>query len=119
MNENQAKKQMKEMVLLAMDSMDVAVSIIDAKGTLLYYNRASKGILDRKPEYIGTNVHSHHKKTKSNATLDGMLKRFKERRTEPFHYEAKPYGKAILVTLSPIIKDGEFVGCVQTVRPKF
>jgi DUF438 domain-containing protein len=98
--------------------MDVAVSIIDAKGTLLYYNRASEEILDRKPEYIGTDVHSHHKKKESNETLDKMLGAFKEGRTEPFHYEAKPYGKVILVTLSPVIKDGQFMGCVQTVRTK-
>ena len=76
--------------------LDVAVSIIDAKGILLYYNDASKKILDRKPEYIGTDVHSHHKKVKSNATLDRMLGAFKEGRTEPFHYEANPMEKSSL-----------------------
>ena len=47
-----------------------------------------------------------------------MLKEFEEGRKEYFHYQAKPYGKIIFVTLAPIIKNGEFVGCVQTVRPK-
>lgn len=47
-----------------------------------------------------------------------MLKEFEEGGKNPFHYEAKPYGKIIFETLSPIIKNGEFVGCVQTVRPK-
>lgn len=47
-----------------------------------------------------------------------MLKAFEEGRSEPFLYKTKPYGKIILVTLSPIIKDGQFVGCVQTVRLK-
>ena len=101
-----------------MDCMGVAVTIIDTKGMLLYYNQHSAKILDRKPEYIGTDVHSHHKKADSNKKVDLMLKEFEEGRQDPFHYETKPYGKIIFVTLSPIIKNGEFVGCVQTVRPK-
>jgi len=63
-------------------------------------------------------IHSHHKKADSNKKVDLMLKEFEEGRKDPFHYEAKPYGKIIFVTLSPIIKNGEFVGCVQTVRLK-
>jgi len=98
--------------------MGVAVTITDTKGTLLYYNPYSTKILDRKPEYIGTDIHSHHKKADSNKKVDLMLKEFEGGRKKPFHYEAKPYGKIIFVTLSPIIKNGEFVGCVQTVRPK-
>lgn len=118
MNNKQQTIQLEELIHLAMDCMVVAASIIDSKGTLLYYNRHSEKILDRKPEYIGTDIHSHHKKAGSNEKLDRMLKAFEEGRTEPFHYEAKPYGKIIFVTLSPIVKNGEFLGCVQTVRPK-
>ncbi len=118
MNANERDKQLGELVNLAMDCMGVAVTIIDAKGTLLYYNQHSAKILDRKPEYIGTDIHSHHKKADSNKKVDLMLREFEEGRKDPFHYEAKPYGKIILVTLSPIIKDEKFVGCVQTVRPK-
>ena len=44
-----------------------------------------------------------------------MLKDFKNGRREPFHYEAKPYGEVILVTLSPIIKKDKFIGCVHMV----
>lgn len=118
MNGNEGKNHLGELVNLAMDCMGVAVTIIDTKGTLLYYNRHSTKILDRKPEYIGTNIHSHHKKADSNKKLDLMLKEFQEGRKEPFHYEANPYGKSIFVTLSPILKNGSFIGCVQTVRPK-
>ena len=46
------------------------------------------------------------------------LKEFKNGRKDPFYYEAKLYGKKIFVTLSPILKNGEFIGCVQIVRPK-
>jgi DUF438 domain-containing protein len=118
MVENAQKIQLGELVNLAMDCMRVAVTIIDKKGNLLYYNQHSAKILDRKPEYIGTDIHSHHQKADSNQKVDLMLKEFKEGREDPFHYEAKPYGETIFVTLSPIVKDGEFIGCVQTVRLK-
>jgi DUF438 domain-containing protein len=118
MNDNKHNNQLGELVDLAMDCMQVAVTIIDTKGTLLYYNLHSTKILDRKPEYIGTDIHSHHKKADSNKKVALMLKEFEEGRKAPFYYEAKPYGKTICVTLAPLIKNGEFVGCVQTVRLK-
>ena len=118
MHDTERENQLGELIHLAMDCMGVAVSIIDPKGTLLYYNPQSAKILDRKPEYIGADIHSHHKKTDSNQKLDLMLKNFEEGRKDPFHYEAKPYGKTICVTLSPIIQNAKFVGCVQTVRLK-
>ena len=117
MNDNEQKEQLGELIKLAMDCMGVAVTIIDTKGTLLYYNQHATNILDRKPEYIGTDTHLHHKKANSNKKMDLMLREFEEGRKAPFHYEAKPYGKIIFVTVSPIFKNGEFVGCVQTVKP--
>jgi len=102
----------------AMDCMGVAATIIDPKGTLLYYNRQAERILDRKPEYIGVDVHSHHKKAESRQKFGRMLKNFEEGRREPFYYEAKPYGETICVTVAPIIKNDRFVGCVQTARLK-
>ncbi len=101
-----------------MEGMGVAVTIIDTKGTLLYYNQQAAKILDRRPEYLGKDVHSHHRKTASNQRLDLMLQKFQAGRTEPFHYEAKPYGKTILVTLSPILNNNEFIGCTQCVQQK-
>ena len=118
MKEPDLKNQLAEIANLALDCMGVAVSIIDTKGELLYYNRQSAKLLDRKPEYIGTDIHSHHKKAESNKKVDRMLKEFKQGRKEPFHYEAQPYGDIIFVTLAPLIKNGEFVGCVQTVLPE-
>ena len=117
MRDHERKTKLDELVNLAMDCMGVAVTIIDTGGELLYYNPQSAKILDRRPEYIGTDIHSHHKKADSNKKLDLMLKEFKEGRKAPFHYEARPYGKSIFVTLSPIVNEGEFIGCVQTVRP--
>ena len=118
MGEKERNDQLRELVCLAMDCLGVAVSIIDTKGTLLYYNEESARILDRKPEYIGNDIRTHHKKAGTNKKFDLMLQEFSAGRTKPFDYEAKPYGKVILVTLTPIIKDGKFVGCVQRVRLK-
>jgi len=117
MNKDKQTKQMEGLINLAMDQMGIAVTIIDTHGTLLYYNQESIRILDRKPEYIGTDIHSHHNKPNSNKNLGMMLEAFKGGRKDPFHYKAKPYGKIIFVTLSPMIKKGEFVGCIQTIRP--
>jgi DUF438 domain-containing protein len=118
MQEMEDRKKPEHLMKLAMECMGVAVTIIDTEGTLLYYNRRATEILDRKPEYIGEDIHLHHKKEASNRKLDTMLQDFKEGRTEPFHYHAKPYGKIILVTLSPILENGKFIGCVQSVQLK-
>ncbi len=118
MKEKKDKETIEDLIILAVECMNLAITIIDSQGTLLYYNRQAAKILDRKPDYIGEDVHAHHNKATSNKTLDLMLRGFKEGRTAPFHYEAKPYGKTILVSLSPIVKDGNFIGCIQSVRHK-
>jgi PAS domain-containing protein len=101
---------------LALDSLNLAVTIIDPQGRLLYYNRRAAEILDRRPEYIGADAHAHHRKAASNHKLDLMLEEFGNGRREPFHYRAIPYGKPLLVTVSPILEMGRFVGCTQSVR---
>jgi sensor histidine kinase regulating citrate/malate metabolism len=47
-----------------------------------------------------------------------MLLEFSKRRTEQFNYESRPYDKVVRVTLTPIRKNGQFIGCVQAVRLK-
>ncbi len=107
-----------ELIKLAMQCMGVAVTIIDRQGVLLYYNKEAGRILDRKPEYMGEDIHLHHKKTDSNNKLDSMLQDFQKGRTKPFYFGVKPYGKTILVILSPILKNGQFIGCIQSVLLK-
>jgi DUF438 domain-containing protein len=102
----------------AMECMGVGATIIDTEGKLLYYNKRAAEILDRKPEYIGKDIRPHHKKADSNRKFDFMLQAFQKGRTEPFHYQAKPYGKIIFVTLSPMLDKGRFIGCIQSVMQK-
>jgi DUF438 domain-containing protein len=118
MGEQEINTHLRDLVTLAMDCLEVAVTIIDPKGTVLYYNRHSAEILDRKPEYIGSNIHLHHRKATTNQKIDAMLREFSEGRIDSFHYESKPYEKVVHVTLTPIRKNGQFIGCVQTVRLK-
>jgi sensor histidine kinase regulating citrate/malate metabolism len=108
----------KDLISAAMECLGVGVTIIDPKGALLYYNKQAAKILDRKPEYIGKDVYSHHTKAASTQKLESMIQDFSKGRTEPFRYEAKPYGKTILVTLSPIIENDSFIGCAQSVQLK-
>ena len=106
------------MVRHAMDCMGIAVTIIDAECRLLYYNERAEKILDRKPEFIGQDVRSHHTEASSSRKFDDMIREFKKGRTKPFHYEANPYGRFISVTFSPIVVEEKFAGAVQTVVMK-
>jgi len=118
MKELKGTRNQDHLIRLAMESMGVSVTIIDPNGILLYYNTEAAHILDRKPEYIGKDIHSHHKKADSNRKLEFMLQEFKNGRREPFRYEAKPYGEPIEVTLSPILENSTFIGCTQSVELK-
>ncbi|MFC1899389.1 PAS domain-containing protein [Chloroflexota bacterium] len=110
-------KNLKELLFLAVESMGVAISLIDTEGNLLYYNKQAEQILDRKPEYISKDIHIRHKKA-SNTKLNRMLEAFRKGRTEPFYYKATPSEKTIFVTLSPILKNNQFIGCAQSVQLK-
>ena len=112
------KRDLKALISLAVESLGVAVTIIDTKGILLYYNKQAVKILDRKPEYIGKDVYSHHMKAASSERLESMIHAFQKGRREPFHYEATPYGKTIFVTLSPIVENDTLIGCAQSVQLK-
>jgi hypothetical protein len=99
-------KSIERTIHQAVDQMGVAVTIIDEK------------ILDRKPEYIGQDLRTHHKKAASNEKFNAMMLAFEQGRAEPFRYEAIPYEKVILVTLSPLHINGQFIGCDQSVMLK-
>jgi DUF438 domain-containing protein len=109
---------MKELINQAMNCLGVAVTVIDLEGRLLYYNHHAAEVLDRKPEYIGKEIFELHKKDASNEKIKSMLYEFKNGRKDPFKYQAKPYGKPIYVTVSPIIEGGTCIGCAQSVIPE-
>jgi PAS domain S-box-containing protein len=100
---------------LIYDKIPVAITVIDLEGNILFYNRYSSRVLDRKPEHLGTDIRDCHQKPETNAKIDQMLNEFKTGRREEFYYEAFRYGKNICVTLSPFEVDGQLIGCIQSV----
>ena len=103
---------------LILDQIPVAITGIDLDGNILFYNDYSSQVLDRKPEYLGTDIRDCHQKPDTNAKIDHMLNEFKAGRREDFYYEAFRYGKDIAVTLSPFEVDGQLIGCIQSVTLK-
>ena len=103
---------------LMVDMIPVAITIIDLEGHILFYNDYSSRVLDRKPEYLGSDIRDCHQKPETNVRIDNMLNEFKAGRREAFYYEAFRYGKDIAVTLSPFEVDGQLVGCIQSVTIK-
>ncbi len=101
-----------------LDGISVAVTVFDLQGTMLYYNEYAPRLLDRNPGLLGKDIRLCHKKPVSNTRIDGMIDEFKKGRREPVLYEARPYGKALLITVSPLVIDGRLVGCIHAAVPK-
>ena len=107
-----------DQIPLILDKIPVAITIIDLQGNILLYNEYSSQVLDRKPEYLGTDIRNCHQKPQTNARIDDMLNAFKAGRREEFYYEAFRYEKNICVTLAPFEVDGKLIGCIQSVTIK-
>ncbi len=101
-----------------LDNISLAVTIFDLQGIMLYYNEHAPRIINRKPELLGKDIRLCHQKPESNARIDWMIEEFRRGRREPISYEAKPYGKALLITVSPLEVDGRLAGCIHTAMPK-
>ena len=69
---------MKKLIESAVEQMPASLTILDAKGTILYYNQYAESIVDRKPEYIGRDVRDFHI-AKSNQKLDRILEEYAKR----------------------------------------
>ena len=103
---------------LVLDQMGVAVTVVDADGRILYYNKHASEILVRKPEMIGTDIRPCHKKARSVSEIDKMMEEFRAGREEYYHYIAVPFGKPLAVTVAPLFENGVFMGIIQTVVEK-
>ena len=47
---------------LIVDMIPVAITIIDLEGHILFYNDYSRQVLNRKPEYLGSDIRDCHQK---------------------------------------------------------
>jgi PAS domain S-box-containing protein len=98
-----------------LDNIPIALTVIDSDGRILYFNRHSTRILDRKPEYLGRDVRACHLKPESIAKIDLMLEEFKNGRQEKFEYEIVRNGRRMAVTFLPLMLENKGIGCIQTV----
>jgi len=104
-----------DQIPLILDKIPVAITVIDLEGNILFYNEYSSRVLDRKPEYLGTDIRECHQKPETNDRIDRMLAEFKAGWREDFYYEAFRYGNDIAVTLSPFEVNRRLIGCIQSV----
>lgn len=69
----------------------ITVTVTDLEGKILYFNEYSAQIVDRKPEYIGKDIRSCHKKPESIEKIDTILSEIKDGKLENYSYESKKY----------------------------
>jgi DUF438 domain-containing protein len=101
-----------------LDQIPVAVTLVDPEGTIRYFNRYAPEILERRAEFIGTDVRACHKRTESNARIDEMLHAFKAGRRERYGWEVERFGRRLVVTFSPLVVDGRLAGAIHSVMVK-
>ena len=98
-----------------LDNLPLGITLVDPDGIITYYNEFAARELDRKPEYIGRDVREYHRKDKSIAAIDRLLREFKDGRDEIYVYEGSRNGNRIKVTIGPLRSGGRFLGCIHTV----
>ena len=99
---------------MILDKIPVGVTVIDLEGRILYYNEYSSQIVDRKPEYVGEDIRSCHKKPESIAKIDSILKEIKDGERQDFYYESERNGKTLGVIVLPYTVNGELIGFIQS-----
>ena len=72
-----------------LDQIPVGITVTDLDGKILYYNEYSAQIVDRKPEYIGMDIRSCHKKPESIEKIDMIFSEMKAGKRENYYYESK------------------------------
>ena len=60
-----------------LEQIPVGITVTDLDGKILYFNEYSAQIVDRKPEYIGMDIRSCHKKPESIVKIDTILSEWK------------------------------------------
>ena len=96
--------------------MPAALTVLDLKGNILFYNDFSTTLLDRKPEYIGRDVRDFHKPV-SNEKVDRILKSYAEGLRDIYTWQLPRDGKLLQVQVAPLIEDEKCTGLVHVVIP--
>ena len=96
-----------------LDAAAAGVTIIDPKGTIVYYNDQAANLSDRKPEYIGRHIGFCHN-DRSNELLAGYMNQLASGKTDSLTWRARRQDREIEVTFRPLRRGGELVGYVHT-----
>jgi DUF438 domain-containing protein len=97
-----------------LDQIPVGITLTDINGQILYYNKYSSEVVDRKPEYIGKDIRHCHQKQTSIDKIVVVLSEIKNGQRQDYYYESKRGGKTLAVTISPVRVDGKMIGFIQS-----
>lgn len=100
----------------ALHQMPAALTILDLKGNLLFYNDFSTTFLDRKPEYLEQDVRDYHQAA-SNEKIDQILSSYAEGSREMHTWQLQREGNLFQVRVAPLIEDGQCTGLLHVVLP--
>jgi PAS domain S-box-containing protein len=101
-----------------LDQVPVGITVTDLDGRIQYFNEFCAQIVDRKPEYIGMDIRSCHKKPESIKKIDMIYTVMRDSKLEKYQYESKRKGKILCVTISPYKANGKLVGFIQSIVVK-
>lgn len=97
-----------------MDQAPVAVTALDRRGIIVFFNQYAGRIVDRKPEYLGRDIRDFHK-PESNAKVDAILAAYAQGGREEYCWRLKRGDKEFMVRVAPWLKGGQWAGLVHTV----
>ena len=98
--------------------LPIGITVVDLEGRILYYNDTCAQLVDRKPEYIGRDIRSCHKKSESVEAIDRMLDDIHSGRKKSVYYEAERQGRTLAVTISTYEVNGKLAGTIQSISVK-
>ena len=103
---------------MVLDQIPVGVTVTDLDGRILYYNEYCSQIVDRKPEYLGEDIRSCHKKSESIEKIDSILQEIKDGSRQDFYYESVRNGKTLGITVLPYRADEQMIGFIHSIVVK-
>lgn len=96
-----------------LDQVPAGITVFDLEGQILYYNDYSTRFVDRRPEYIGRNLASCHKKDEIVVRIKQMFSDLAAGKKDEVYYESQRGENKLGVTVTRFSFEGEHVGFIQ------
>lgn len=97
-----------------LDQLPVAVTVLDRRGNIVFFNQNAPSIVDRKPEYLGRDIREFHKPA-SNAKVDEILSAYAQGGRQEHSWRLERGDKEFMVRVRPWLKGQQWAGLVHTV----